>query len=72
MALVSSPDGLATGMLQPLRETTRELPRTALRLPSEIDELIVDTNDDVLRFVSGGRWLRCGQPVLVSRSLRCR
>ncbi|MCV7003559.1 MULTISPECIES: hypothetical protein [Mycolicibacterium] len=43
-------------------ETRGDVPTTALRSPAEIDESIVATNDEVLRFVPGGGWSRCDAP----------
>lgn len=62
LALVPSRDGPAAGMLQTLTETRGEIPTTALRLPAEIDELIVVTDDEVLRFASDSEWSRCDAP----------
>lgn len=66
LALVPSRDGPAAGMVQTLMETHGEIPTTALRLPAEVDELIVVTNDEVLRFSPGGGWSRCDAPATAS------
>ncbi len=66
LALVPSRDGPAAGMLQTLMETRGEIPTTALRLPAEVDELIVVTNDEALRFSPGGGWSRCDAPAVTS------
>lgn len=62
LALVPSRDGPAAGMLQTLLETHGEIPTTPLQLPAEVDELIVVTNDEVLRFTPDGGWSRCDAP----------
>lgn len=66
LALVPSRDGPAAGMLQTLMETHGEIPTTALQLPAEVDELIVVTSDEVLRFARNGGWSRCAAPAVSS------
>ncbi|GAB5901768.1 MULTISPECIES: hypothetical protein [Mycobacteriaceae] len=62
LVLMASLDGPAAGLIHTLRETPGEVPAAALRLPDDIDVLIVTTNIDVLRFTPNGGWLRHTAP----------
>ncbi|MCV7253396.1 hypothetical protein H7J86_14590 [Mycobacterium hackensackense] len=61
-ALVASLDGPAAGMIHTMMETPGEAPTAMLRLPAEIDVLIVVANADVLSFATGGGWSRRSIP----------
>jgi hypothetical protein len=58
VALVASIDGPAAAMLRTLSETAGVAIPTPLRLPSEIDALIVTTGQEVLHFDRGAGWSR--------------
>jgi len=58
VALVASMDGPAAAMLRTLSETPGEAIPTPLRLPSEIDAVIVTTGHEVLHFDCDTGWAR--------------
>jgi hypothetical protein len=62
LTLMASRDGPASGMIHTLEETPGEIPATALRLPPEVDVLIVATSAEVLRFALHDGWSRCNAP----------
>lgn len=62
LVLMASPDGPAAGLIHALRQTPGEVPVTALRLPDDIDVLIVATNTDVLWFTPRDGWSRRTAP----------
>lgn len=62
LVLMASLAGPAAGLIHALYETPDEIPTAALRLPDDIDVLIVATNTDVLRFTSADGWSRRSAP----------
>jgi hypothetical protein len=64
LVLIASPDGPAAGLIHTLQETPGEVPAAALRLPDDVDVLIVATNTDVLRFTASDGWSRDTAPSL--------
>lgn len=62
LVLMASLDGPAAGLVHTVRETPGEVPAAALRLPDEIDILIVATNTDILRFARDEVWRRHPAP----------
>jgi hypothetical protein len=64
LVLMASPDGPASGLIHTVQETPGEVPSAALRLPHDIDVLIVATNTDVLLFTPRDGWSRHTAPPL--------
>lgn len=62
LVVVPSRDGPAAAVIDTVRETPGEAPAAALRLPDNIDVLIVATDTDVLRFTPAGGWSRHPAP----------
>lgn len=62
LALVASLDGPAAGMIHTLMENPGATPTATLRLPAEIDILIVTANTDVLGFTTSDGWARQSVP----------
>lgn len=62
LVLMASLDGPASGLIHTVQETPGEVPAAALRLPDEIDILIVAADTDVLRFAPADGWSRHNAP----------
>lgn len=62
LVLMASPDGPAAGLIHAVQQTPSDVPAAALRLPDDIDVLIVATNTDVLRFSPRDGWSRRTAP----------
>jgi hypothetical protein len=62
LVLMASPDGPAAGLLHTVQETPGKVPVAALRLPDDIDVLIVASNTDVLHFTGREGWSRRSAP----------
>ena len=62
LVLMASLDGPAAGLVHALRETPGEVPTSALRLPDDIDILIVVTDYDVVCFTPDDGWSRHAAP----------
>lgn len=62
LVLMASLNGPAAGLVHTVRETPGEAPEVALRLPDDIDILIVATNTDILRFARDEGWTRHAAP----------
>lgn len=62
LVLMASPDGPAAGMIRTLWESPGEVPAGALRLPDDIDVLILATSTDVLHFTPHDGWSRRNAP----------
>jgi hypothetical protein len=62
LVLMASLDGPAAGLIHTLQEMPGEVPAAALRLPEDVDVLIVATNRDVLRFTPDEGWSRHDAP----------
>ncbi|WP_245905803.1 hypothetical protein [Mycolicibacterium palauense] len=62
VVLMASLDGPAAGLVHTLHETPGEVPTAALRLPDDIDILIVATDYDVVRFTPQDGWSRYAAP----------
>jgi hypothetical protein len=58
LVLAPSMDGPAAPMLRTLAETSGVAIPTALRLPPEIDALVVTTGEEVIHFDRGAGWAR--------------
>lgn len=58
LVLMASRDGPAAGLIYTLQQKPGEIPVAALRLPGEIDVLIVATTTDVLYFTPRDGWSR--------------
>jgi hypothetical protein len=56
LILMASPDGPASGLIHTMQETPGKVPAAVLRLPHDIDVLIVATNTDILRFTPHDGW----------------
>lgn len=58
LVLMASLDGPAAGLIRTVQETPGEVPSAALRLPEEVDILVVVTPTDALRFARDEGWTR--------------
>ena len=58
VVLVPNIDGPAAAMLRTLAETSGAAISTALRLPPEIDALVVTAGEEIIHFDPGTGWTR--------------
>jgi hypothetical protein len=58
VVLVARTDGPASAMIRTLSESPGAVLGTPLRLPNEIDAVVVITNDEVLDYGLAGGWRR--------------
>ncbi len=65
LVLMASLDGPAANLIHTVQEAPGEVPAAALRLPEEVDVLVVATSTDVLRFARNEGWTRHDAPPLM-------